>query len=61
MEVNVPKRATDATRTDAICISASIYRNDCADEERFTVPVGDTFRKCPSCRKAVGWKLAVTI
>jgi hypothetical protein len=52
------KSETDA-RTDAACEIAGIYRSDCADQERVTVTVGDTFPKCPSCRKAVGWNLVV--
>ena len=49
------------TRTDTICRVAGIYRSDCADQERVTMAVGGTFPRCPSCRKAVGWKLAVAI
>jgi hypothetical protein len=52
------KTETD-TRTDTTCANAGIYRSDCADQERITIAVGDTFPKCPSCKKAVGWKLAV--
>jgi hypothetical protein len=47
------------TRTDATCATAGIYRSSCADQERVTLAVGDHFPKCPSCRKAVGWNLAV--
>jgi hypothetical protein len=47
------------TRTDALGTTPGIYRSDCADQERFTLTVGDTFPKCPSCRKTVGWNLAV--
>jgi hypothetical protein len=61
MEVNMPKSETDATRTDTICMTAGIYRSDCADEERVTMAVEVRFPKCPSCRKAVGWKLAVAM
>jgi hypothetical protein len=46
-------------KTDATCTTAGIYRSSCADQERVTVAVGDTFPRCPSCRKAVGWDLAV--
>ena len=46
------------TRTDATCATDGIYRSDCADRERATLAVGDTFPSCPSC-KAVGWQLAV--
>jgi hypothetical protein len=61
MEVNMPKCETDATRTDTICMTAGIYRSDCADQERVTMAAGDPYPKCPSCRKAVGWKLAVAM
>jgi hypothetical protein len=47
------------TRTEAACATAGMYRSDCADPERTTLAVGDTFPKCPSCRKAVGWNLVV--
>lgn len=47
------------TKTDADATTAGIYRSDCADQERVTLAVGDTFPKCPSCRKAVGWNLVV--
>lgn len=47
------------TTTDTTCTTAGIYRSDCADQERVTMAVGDAFPKCPSCRKAVGWALAV--
>ena len=47
-----------AIRSGASCVTAGIYRSDCADQERVTMAVGDTFPKCPSCRKAVGWRLA---
>lgn len=47
------------TRTGAAATTAGIYRSDCADQERATLAVGDTFPKCPSCRKAVGWNLVV--
>jgi hypothetical protein len=52
------KSETD-NRTDCTCTTAGIYRSDCADQERVTLAVGDHFAKCPSCRKAVGWNLAV--
>lgn len=52
------KSDTD-TRTDAACTTGGIYRSDCADQERVTLTVGDAFPRCPSCRKAVGWNLAV--
>jgi hypothetical protein len=52
------KSDTD-TRTNATCAIAGIYRGDCSDQERITLGVGDLFPKCPSCRKAVGWNLAV--
>lgn len=52
------KSETD-NRTDAACTAAGIYRSDCADHERVTVAIGDIFPRCPSCRKAVGWQLAV--
>jgi hypothetical protein len=55
----MPKNEIDTPRTDAICMAAGIYRSECADQERATLAVGDSFPKCPSCRKAVGWKLAV--
>lgn len=58
METKMPKIET-GTRTDTTCTTAGIYRSDCADKERVTVAVGDTFPRCPSCRKAVGWELAV--
>ena len=48
---------TDA-RTDATCEIAGIYRSTCSDEERVTLAVGETFPRCPSCRKAAGWRLA---
>lgn len=48
------------TRTDMTCTTAGIYRSSCADQERVTMTVGDTFPKCPSCRKAVSWNLAAT-
>lgn len=38
-----------------------IYRSTCADQERVTLSAGDPFPKCPSCRKAVGWNLAVAM
>jgi hypothetical protein len=57
----MPKCETDATRTDTICMTAGIYRSDCADQERVTMAAGDPYPKCPSCRKAVGWKLAVAM
>ncbi len=47
------------TRTEGTCLVAGIYRSDCADKERVTLAVGDRFPKCPSCRKAVCWTLAV--
>ena len=56
----MPKSDTDA-RTDAACTTAGIYRSDCSDQERVTLAVGDTFPRCPSCRKAVGWNLAVAM
>jgi hypothetical protein len=52
------KNDTD-TKTDNACSVAGIYRSDCSDKERITVVVGDLFPKCPSCRKAVAWNLAV--
>ncbi len=48
-------------KTDADCNSPGIYRSTCADQERVTLSAGDTFPKCPSCRKAVGWNLAVAM
>lgn len=51
------KRDSDQV-TDATCSTAGIYRSECADEERVTLAVGDTFPKCPACRKRVGWRLA---
>jgi hypothetical protein len=59
MEINMSMSETDATTTDTVCVTAGIYRSACADEERVTMAAGDAFAKCPSCRKAVGWKLAV--
>jgi hypothetical protein len=53
------KNEIDTPRTDVMCVTAGIYRSDCADQERVTLAVGDRFPKCPSCRKVVGWKLAV--
>jgi len=47
------------TRTDTICTQAGIYRSDCADQDRVTMAVGETFPRCPSCKKAVGWGLVV--
>jgi hypothetical protein len=47
------------TKTGGVCAIAGIYRSDCADRERVTLVESDTFPKCPSCRKAVGWTLAV--
>jgi len=58
MEKTISKSDHD-TRTDAACMTAGIYRTDCADQERVTMAVGDIFAKCPSCRKTVGWNLAV--
>lgn len=58
--MNMSKSETD-TRTDTTCVTAGIYRSNCADEERVTLAVGDNFPKCPSCRKAVGWNLAVAM
>jgi hypothetical protein len=52
------KSDTD-TRTDAACTTAGIYRSDCADQERVTLAIGDSSPRCPSCRKAVGWNLAI--
>jgi len=57
MGINM-KSKTDS-KTDTTCVTAGIYRSDCADEERVTLAVGDQFPKCPSCRKAVAWNLAV--
>ena len=54
----MPKSETES-RTGLTCTVAGIYRSDCADEERVTLAVGDEFPKCPSCRHAVGWNLAV--
>jgi hypothetical protein len=54
----MPKSDTE-DRTDAACMTAGIYRSDCADQERVTLAVGDTFPKCPSCRKGCGWNLVV--
>jgi hypothetical protein len=45
-------------KTDGTCLTAGIYRSDCSDEERVTLVAGETFPKCPSCRKPVGWRLA---
>jgi hypothetical protein len=39
------------TRTDALCTTAGIYRSDCADQERFTLAVGDTFPSVPVAGK----------
>ncbi len=47
------------TKTENRCTTAGIYRSDCADQERVTLVIGDHFPKCPSCRKSVGWNLAV--
>jgi hypothetical protein len=58
MEKTISKSDHD-TRTDAACMTAGIYRTDCADQERVTMAVGDIFAKCPSCTKTVGWNLAV--
>ena len=58
MEITMSKTETDA-RTDNTCTTAGIYRSDCADKERVTLAVGDSFPRCPSCRKKVGWELAV--
>jgi hypothetical protein len=52
------KSDTD-TKTDTTCDTAGIYRSDCADQERVTMAIGGTFPRCPSCRKAAGWSLAV--
>jgi hypothetical protein len=46
------------TKSGTICVTAGIYRSDCADEERVTMAVGEIFSKCPSCRNVVGWRLA---
>ena len=46
------------TKTETTCTTAGIYRSDCADQERVTMAVGDVFPRCPSCRKAVSWRLA---
>jgi hypothetical protein len=45
-------------RTDNACAASGIYRSECSDEERVTMTVGDTFPRCPSCRKPVAWRLA---
>jgi hypothetical protein len=58
---NAMSKGDTATRTDAACATAGIYRSDCSDQERVTLAVGDTFPRCPSCRKAVGWNLAVAM
>jgi hypothetical protein len=52
------KSDTD-TKTGSAGTITGIYRSDCSDRERITVVVGELFPKCPSCRKAVGWNLAV--
>lgn len=57
MEGHVSQSDTEI-RTDTTCTTAGIYRSECPDEERVTVVVGEPFPKCPSCRKAVGWRLA---
>lgn len=57
MEIKMENTDAD-TRTDTTCTTAGIYRSACADQERVTMAVGDTFPKCPSCRKAVSWNLA---
>jgi hypothetical protein len=57
-EINMSKSST-ATRTDSTCTTSGIYRSECADQERVTLGEGDSFPKCPSCRKAVNWHLAV--
>jgi hypothetical protein len=54
------KSGTD-TRTGSTCATAGIYRSDCADQERVTLAVGDDLPKCPSCRRVVGWMLAVAM
>jgi len=56
-ESNMSDTDTDS-RTGTSCVTAGIYRSDCADQERVTMAVGDTFPKCPSCRKAVAWRMA---
>lgn len=53
----MPRSETE-TRTDNTCLTAGIYRSECSDEERVMLAVGDTFPRCPSCRKPVGWHLA---
>jgi hypothetical protein len=54
----MPKSKAES-KTGTACTVAGIYRSDCADEERVTLVAGDEFPKCPSCRRAVGWNLAV--
>jgi hypothetical protein len=58
MRTNMFNSETES-KTDAVCATAGIYRSGCADQERITLAVGDQFPKCPSCRKSVGWNLAV--
>jgi hypothetical protein len=60
MGITMSKSKTDI-RTETACTTAGIYRSDCADQERVTLAVGEEFPKCPSCRKAVGWNLAVAV
>jgi hypothetical protein len=38
---------------------AGIYESTCGNRERITMPYGHEFPPCPTCRRAVYWRLVV--
>jgi hypothetical protein len=38
---------------------AGIYEGTCGDRERITMPFGHEFPPCPTCKRAVYWRLIV--